>query len=219
MKIQLIIFIVLMAAMPVLAQESAVREGNKLYREGKFDEAIAAYDKAIEKDPANLTASYNRANALAKKGDKAAAGQDYAKLIDKSANLVSEPSRKEQSASAIRERAWYDKGVLHQQEQQLDESILAWKEALKLDPEDKIARENLQKALREKKEQEKKQQDQQQQQQKQPRQEQKQQPPPQSKLTQKQVEQLLKAMEQKEKEVQKKLQQRSGGPNKPDKDW
>lgn len=43
--------------------------------------------------------------------------------------------------------------MLHQQQQQLDESILSWMEALKLDPEDTQARENLQKALREKKQQ------------------------------------------------------------------
>ncbi|HQD09234.1 MAG TPA: tetratricopeptide repeat protein [Flavihumibacter sp.] len=195
------------------AQTNAVREGNQLYRAGKFDEAIKKYDEAIVANPDDLTASYNRANALAKKGDKTAAREAYTKLLETAG------SAKENTGT--RERALYDRGVLEQQDKQLEESIKSWKEALKLDGTDTLARENLQKALREKKKQDE--QKQQQQPQKQPQQkdkkDQKQPPPPQSKLNQKQVEQLLKALEQKEKEVQKKLQQRSSGANKPDKDW
>ena len=150
---------------------------------------------------------YNRSNTLAKKGDKAAAMEGYDKLIAEGRD------------AAIRQRSYYDKGVLHQQQQQLDESISAWKSAVILDPEDKMARENLEKALREKKKQEQKK-DEQKKDQKDKKEQDKPRPEPQqSKLNQKQVEQLLKALEQKEKEVQKKLQQRTASPNHPEKDW
>lgn len=203
----LMILTVIVLAEKTGAQTSAIREGNKLYKEGKFDEAMAAYDRAVKKNPADITAMYNRSNAQAKKGDKAAAMEGYDKLIADTHD------------ASILQRSYYDKGVLHQQQQQLDESIDAWKSALKIDPDDKLTRENLEKALREKKKQE-----QQKEEQKKDKQDKKEQnkpkpEPQQSKLNQKQVEQLLKALEQKEKEVQKKLQQRTASPNHPEKDW
>lgn len=191
----------------VSAQSPAIREGNKLYKEGRFDEALAAYEKATAKNPDDATAMYNRSNTLAKKGDKAGAMAGYEQLIT---------AAKE---AAIRQRSYYDKGVLHQQQQQLDESIDAWKSALKLDPEDSLARENLEKALREKKNQEQKKDDKKKDQKDKKDQDKPKPEPQQSKLNQKQVEQMLKALEQKEKEVQKKLQQRAASSSHPEKDW
>ncbi|MFT4023703.1 MAG: tetratricopeptide repeat protein [Flavihumibacter sp.] len=207
MKRWFLVITCLMTAVLAFAQSPVVREGNLLYRGGKFDEAIKKYDEAIAADPADLTASYNRANALAKKGDMAAARDEYNKLLEKAGTP--------KDNSATRERALYDRGVLEQKDKQLEECIRSWKDALLLDATDTLARENLQKALREKKQQD----EQKQQQQQKDKKDQQQPPPQQSKLNQKQVEQLLKALEQREKEVQKKLQQRGSGPNKPDKDW
>lgn len=185
------------------AQLPAVREGNKYYREGNFEEALKAYDKAVTTNPADPTAMYNRSNALVKKGDASAALGGYEEVIEKGKD------------KKLTQQSWYNKGVVHQQGKELDKSIDAWKIALKLDPEDKQARENLQKALREKKQQQQQQPKDQQQKQ----QEQQKPQPQQSKLNQKQVEQLLKALEQKEKEIQKKLQQKGPGVNRPEKDW
>lgn len=196
----------LVLSLGLAAQSPAISEGNKLYREGRFDAALEAYKKALDKQPDNATAAYNRSTALAKKGDKEAAMKGYEDLLA----TTKEP--------AVLQRAYYSKGVLHQQSQQLDESIAAWKAALKLDPDDKETRENLEKALREKKQQEQQKQQQQKQQQNKKDQE-KPKPEPQNKLNQKEVEQLLKALEQREKEVQKKLQQREASSSQPEKDW
>ncbi len=206
MKGSAFLFVLLIVCSRAGAQSSHLREGNKFFREGKYDEAVDRYNKALEENPADLTAMYNRSNALAKKGDKAAAMEGYEKLIQSGKD------------PRILEKAYYDKGVLHQQQQQLDESILSWIEALKLDPEDAQARENLQKALREKKQQQE--QEEKKQENKQKENKEKEKPRPQeSKLNKKQVEQLLKALEQKEKEVQKKMQQKGGSPTRPEKDW
>lgn len=208
MKPEIAIFILaLLAVMQADAQSPAMREGNKLYREGRFEEAVNVYEGILKQRPEDVTAMYNRSNALAKKGDKETAMSGYDKLVE----TVKEPK--------ILQRSWYDKGVLHQQAQQLDASIAAWKEALKLDPEDQQARENLQKALREKKQQQEEQKKEEPRDKKEQQKEQQKPQPQQSKLTQKQVEQLLKAMEQKEKEIQKKMQQRGGSPTQPEKDW
>lgn len=200
--------VVVLAALQAGAQQSGIREGNKLYREGRFEEAAKTYDAVLQKTPEDITAMYNRSNALAKKGDKAGAMAGYDKLVEMAKD------------GGVQQRSWYDKGVLHQQGQQLEESIAAWKEALKLDPEDVQARENLQKALRERKKQQEEEEKKKKDEPKDKKQQEKQQPQQkQSKLTQKQVEQLLKAMEQKEKEIQKKMQQRAASPSQPEKDW
>jgi Ca-activated chloride channel homolog len=200
------IFFALLCCTLVRAQSSAIREGNKLYKEGRYDEALAAYEKAAQKNKGDLTARYNRSNTLVKKGDKPAAMNAYEEL------LTDNPD------AAIKQRAYYDEGVLHQQQQQLDESIAAWKRALLLDPEDKMTRENLEKALREKKKQEQQQQEQKKEQEKKEQEKPKPQPQ-QNKLNKKQVEQLLKSLEQKEKEIQKKLQQHPPSVSQPEKDW
>ena len=102
-------------------------------------------------------------------------------------------------------------------QKKLDESIDAWKNALRLNPADNDARENLVKALLEKKKQEqqatteqkrpegkkkedKKTEQDQNQQDNNPR-------PQQSKLTKQQVEQYLRSLEQREKDVQDKMNQ------------
>jgi Ca-activated chloride channel homolog len=201
-----VLFFALLFCTAVTAQSSATREGNKLYKEGRYDEALAAYDKAAQKNKDDLTARYNRSNTLAKKGDKPEAMKGYEQLITDSRD------------AAIKQRAYYDKGVLHQQQQQLNESIAAWKSAILLDPEDKMTRENLEKALREKKRQEQQQQEQKKEQEKKDQEKPKPQPQ-QNKLNKKQVEQLLKSLEQKEKEIQKKLQQHPPSVSQPEKDW
>jgi Ca-activated chloride channel family protein len=208
MKSLVIGMAILSFAVRVKAQSPQIREGNKLYKEGRYEEAVLQYEEALKKNPDDFTAIYNRSNALAKKGDKAGAMEGYEKIIQKGKD------------PRLVEKAYYDKGVLHQQQQQLDESILAWMEALKMDPEDKEARENLQKALREKKQQQEKEEEKEKEEKKDKKEEkEKEKKPQQSKLNKKQVEQLLKALEQKEKEVQKKMQQKGGSPSRPEKDW
>jgi tetratricopeptide (TPR) repeat protein len=214
-KIFCITPVAICSAITLFGQSAELRSGNKLYKEGKYDGAVAEYDKAVKKSPADITAMYNRSNALARKGDKEAALESYDRLIA------------EGKDPKIVERALYDKGVLHQQLQQLDQSIDAWKSALRLDPDDQQARENLEKALREKKrqqeEKEKQEKEQKPKDKKEKDKDKEQQPKPQqqqqSRLNQQQVEQLLRALEQKEKEVQKKMQQKTASPNKPEKDW
>lgn len=116
-------------------------------------------------------------------------------------------------------------------QKKLEESIDAWENALKLDPDDNEARENLVKALLEKKNKDQQQNnknDKQNKKQKQDKQQQKQQQnqqdnhpkPQQSKLSPQQVEQYLRSLMQREKDVQDKMNQnKTAAPNQPDKDW
>jgi tetratricopeptide (TPR) repeat protein len=180
-----------------------IKQGNDLYKLKEYDPAKAAYGDALAKDSANTTAKFNLANTsyrLAKPDD---AIQSFDQLAAK------------YSLSDDKARAFYNKGVVLSNQKRLEESIDAYKNALRQDPNDKEARENLQKALAElkkktpppKKEDQKK---------KQQNKKQHEQP----KMNPKEAEQKLQLLEQKEKELQQRMQQQksktgSGG----SKDW
>jgi tetratricopeptide (TPR) repeat protein len=126
-----------------------------------------------------------------------------------------------------RQTAYYNKGVAEIRQKKLEESIEAWKNALRLNPADSDARENLVKALLEKKKQDQQQNKKDQKdkkpkedKQKQDQQKDNQPKPQQSKLTKQQVEQYLRSLEQREKDVQDKMNQnKNHSLSQPDKDW
>jgi Ca-activated chloride channel family protein len=204
----LFIVIIVLAGMQVRAQKTdeIIQQGNVLYKAQQYEQAETKYNAVLKNDPSNPTARFNLGNAVFRRGVKSEA----IKIFD---GLGADGK-----TAADRSRAWYNKGVVLSSQKSLEESIEAYKNALRQDPNDTEARENLQKALLElkkkeppkKKEDDKKKKPQQQQQKKQP----------QPKMSPKEAEQRLKLLEQKEKEVQERLQKeksKSGGGNA--KDW
>lgn len=193
-------------------EKAMIKEGNDAYKKADYPAATQSYGKVVEKNPANATAQYNLGNALYKSEKTEEAIAAY----DKSATQLSKPVEKS--------NAYYNKGVVLQNNKQLPECIDAYKNALKLDPNNEDARQNLQKALQqqkkedEKKDKEKKNSDNDQ---KQKNEDQQQQPKPQqSRLTKKDAEEKLKALMQKEKNLQDKLRKVNvSAPDKPEKDW
>ena len=184
--------------------EQSVREGNVFYRQQQFEKAGGAYQKALNTDPANAKAKYNLANTLQKQGKQEEAIKGYSEL----AATVKE---KEQQANAF-----YNKGVVLSGQKKLEESIDAYKNALRRNPADKEARENLQKALLELKKKNPPKKEEKKDPKKQQQKKQQQQP----KMSPKEAEQRLKLLEQKEKEVNQRLQKeksKSGGSQV--KDW
>lgn len=186
--------------------EEFIRVGNERYKKQEFSQAATEYNKAVEADPSAIIAKFNQANAVYKQDQKV----DAAKLFS---GVIKEAAEKD-----MRNKAWYNKGVILSQQKNLEESIEAYKNALRNDPLDKEARENLQKAMLElkkkppppKKEDKKK--DNKQEQQKEKKK--------QSKMSPKEAEQRLKLLQQKEKEVQQRLQKEKNktGGSQP-KDW
>jgi len=140
------------------------------------------------------------------------------------------------STVADKEKTFYNKGVVLQNNKKLPECIEAYKNALKIDPNDEDARQNLQKALvqqkqqqqqqkQDKKDNQKKKEPKQDQdkkdQQKQKDQDKNNEPKPQpSKISKQDAEEKLKALMQQEKNLQDKLRKvNTASPNKPEKDW
>ena len=194
-----------------------IRKGNRYYKEQKFDESEKQYQQALQQSPNNAAANYNLGNTQFRKNSFDDAAKSYETTIAHS------------NDNGIKEKSFYNKGVATIKQKKLEESIASWKDALKLNPADDEARDNLQKALMEQKNKQqqkdnKKQEDKKQDNKKQEdkKQDQKQQEPQQqkSRLTKQQVEQLLKALQQKEKDVQDKMNQNKMKTlSQPEKDW
>lgn len=195
--------------------EALIRQGNRFYNKQDYDQSLNHYEKALKKSPANPDARFNQGDALYRKNDFEKAAASYDDVLQSRAD------------PDTRENAYYNKGVAMIRQKKLEESIDAWKNALRLNPTDSAARDNLVKALLEKKKQE--QQNKKDQPEKKPKDNKQKQDnqqndnrpkPQQSKLTKQQVEQYLRSLEQREKDVQDKMNQnKNHSLSQPDKDW
>ena len=135
------VLLLLFAATAAVAQTDRqyVTSGNKLFRNGQFDQAEVAYRKAIEKNPRNPQAHYNLGNALmAQKKDSAAV-----QSLQKSTELETSKIRKAM--------AFHNMGVVCQQHKMYGEAIEAYKSALRLNPKDDATRYNLELCKRQQK--------------------------------------------------------------------
>jgi len=181
--------------------ERIIQKGNESYKRKEYPMAEAAYNEVLTQDPNNNTAKYNKAAALYRQTKP-----------DESIKVLEDLAFKTEETD-IRAKSYYNKGAILSAQKKLEESIEAYKNALRQNPDDKEARENLQKALIELKKKNPPKKDDK----KQP---QKQQQKPQPKMNQKEAEQRLKLLEQKEKEVQERLQKEKSktGGGQP-KDW
>lgn len=200
---------VLMAATSFAQEASHVIAGNKLYRQKKFDKALPEYLKAKEANAADPVVNYNLGNAYF----RSTKFEDAARSFDNS--IAVSPD------SALKQNGFYNKGVALSKQNKLEESIEAYKMAVRLNSDDEDARVNLQKALLElKKKNPPPPPDKKEQKKPNPQQNKNQrQQPPKSNLSRKQVEQLLKALQQREQQVQQKMQQRNRSAGQQEKDW
>ncbi|MBA2500624.1 MAG: tetratricopeptide repeat protein [Chitinophagaceae bacterium] len=178
--------------------ESHIAKGNDFFQQQQYAEAEDEYRKALGADGNNAKAQYNLAATLVRQDKLTEAQNIYAQLI-------------ELDDAGIRASSFYNQGVIHTRQKKLEESIESYKYALRNNPDDNEARDNLQKALQELKKQSSSNDNQQ---------NRKQQQKPQSKMSQKEAEQKLKLLEQKEKAAQERLQKNKerGGSSLP-KDW
>ena len=169
--------------------EKIIQTGNDFYKQQQYDAAAPEYQKAIDKDPSNSIVKFNLASTLSKQGKQ----EEAVKAFTEIANNTKE--------TELKAKAYYNKGAILSRQKKLEQSIDAYKNALRQNPDDKEARENLQKALLElKKKNPPKKQDKKNKQDQQPKKQ------PQPKMSRKEAEQRLKLLEQKEKEVQQRLQ-------------
>ncbi|SDC69510.1 tetratricopeptide repeat protein [Niabella drilacis] len=137
------LFLLSLITLPLLAQNGSdlVKKGNDYYREGKMNDAVKAYDKAIQ-GPHQYIALLNKGNALYR-----------LKKYDDAVKTYQQAAASANTDTGLRSAAFYNTGVVYSSQNKLEESIEAYKNALRLNSNDVKARENLQKALLEKKKQ------------------------------------------------------------------
>ena len=220
MKYKLLAFIMtLVPFVNISAQKEArnVKEGNKQYVAQKFTEAQKFYEQGIADNSDSYSANFNLGNSLFRQKKYKEALEQY----QKAATLTKE---KKEIASAF-----HNVGNALMEEKNYEKSVEAYKNSLKANPKDDDTRYNLavaQYLMKKQQEQQKQQQQQQkqeqqqqqkQEQQQQQKQEQKQQQQP--KMQQEQIEQILKALEQDERDVQERRKIQMGQRSKTDKEW
>ncbi|MCD2425175.1 tetratricopeptide repeat protein [Niabella pedocola] len=137
------VYLLHLIALPLLAQDgsSFIKQGNEYYKEGKMEEAVKAYDKAMD-GPQKYTALMNKGNALYRLKKQDEAIKTYAQV-----------ATSRQTSDELRAGAYYNTGVVYSNQNKLEASIEAYKNALRFNSNDTKARENLQKALLERKKQ------------------------------------------------------------------
>ena len=107
-----------------------VREGNRLYGEEKYDEANNKYRDALVNNPENPIIHFNIGDAQYKKTKYEEAMKDFEKSLS-SDNIL------------LQSKSYYNLGNSLYRMGKLPESILAYTQALKLNPDDEDAKYNL----------------------------------------------------------------------------
>lgn len=153
--------LILMLASPVMLQaqsdRSEVRAGNREFKKGEFREAELDYKRALEEDSTSVTAKYNLGNALYKTESYSEA-ELYLKGLGDSLKSV--------SASKASD-CFHNSGNLALKQKKYQEAVDAYKESLRLEPDNFETKSNLayaQKMLKEQQQQQQQQQNQQDQQ-------------------------------------------------------
>jgi len=127
---------ILLVAMTLHAQvNSLLKDGNKAYKEKKYAQAQQSYEKALEKQKDSYDANFNKGDALFQEKKYKEAESSFQQAI----NLAKNKREKEEG--------YYNLGNSYLQQEDLDQSISAYKNALKLKPDDLYAKNNLSVAL------------------------------------------------------------------------
>jgi tetratricopeptide (TPR) repeat protein len=113
------------------ADKKYIRKGNKQYEKGSYSESEILYRKANDKNYGSSDATFNIGDALYKQKKYEDAGKQF---IENSSQ-VNEPGKKAASL--------YNLGNSLLEANKLQESIEAYKNALKIDPSNKEAKYNL----------------------------------------------------------------------------
>ena len=148
--------LILMLASPVMLQaqsdRSEVRAGNREFKKGEFREAELDYKRALVEDSTSITAKYNLGNALYRTESYSEA-ELYLKGLGDSLKSVS-PSRASD--------CFHNSGNLALKQKKYQEAVDAYKESLRLEPDNFETKSNLAYAQKMLKEQQQQQQQQQQ---------------------------------------------------------
>lgn len=122
-------------------ERNLIADGNKLYKEKRFAEAEVKFRKALEANAASETAAFNLAASLIRQGGNPSADSED-KTMKEARQLLSALSQGAKDAR-LAELAAYNLGNLDYNAQQYQQSIEMYKNALRRNPDNDKARQNL----------------------------------------------------------------------------
>ena len=138
--------------MPVMAQGKApkmtkqervaLRNGNKLYEKKRYAEAEVEYRKALQANPASEKAQFNLATALMRQGSATAKQDDENNPMKQAEGLLTNLAKNSQD-KRLRGKACYDLGNIAYSRQDYGKAVEFYKHALRCNPDDDQARDNL----------------------------------------------------------------------------
>jgi Ca-activated chloride channel family protein len=220
------VFIFFLIGQPSFAQSGErklIRDGNKLYKEKKYSDAEVAYKKSLGLNKASVPGNYNLGNAYYKQGKYDEAAKQYESVIsDREINDKNKSATLHNIGNSLLEAKKYP------------ESIEAFKNALKLNPKDNDTRYNLayaQSMLQQQQQQKQQQQNkndqnknqdkknQQKQEQQKQEKDQKQAQQNKKEISKEDAEKILQALNNDEKNTQKKLVKKEGTKVQVEKEW
>lgn len=122
-------------------ERNYIREGNKFYEDKRYADAEVSYRKALEENAASQTAMYDLALSLIRQSGSADPNSGNNPLAE-AQSLLQNVAQVAQDASLV-ENAFYNLGNIAFNSQQYDQAINMYKGALRKNPDNDKARENL----------------------------------------------------------------------------
>ena len=152
------------AATPAAAQNKApkmtkqertcLRNGNKFYEKKRYAEAEVEYRKALQANPSSEKAQFNLATALMRQGSVTAQENDDKNPMKQAEGILTNLAKGAQDKQ-LRGKASYDLGNIAYGRQDYGKAVEFYKQALRCNPDDEQARQNLRLAQLKKQDQDK----------------------------------------------------------------
>ena len=139
-------------SVPAVAQNKApkmtkqervcLRNGNKLYEKKRYAEAEVEYRKALQANPASEKAQFNLATALMRQGSVTSQENDDKNPMKQAEGILTDLAKGAQDKQ-LRGKACYDLGNIAYGRQDYGKAVEFYKHALRCNPDDDQARQNL----------------------------------------------------------------------------
>ncbi len=134
MLASLIVLVVLIVSACSPEAQRYNQKGNEHFKEGAFEEAVAEYDRAQVDEPDAAQPYYNEANVY--------------NLMRQPEEVLSQTEQAIKTAEPdLASNAWYNLGNVYFDVEQWPQSVEAYQDALRLNPNDSDAKHNLELAL------------------------------------------------------------------------
>lgn len=117
-------------------EKKYIRDGNKNYSDGKYEDAEKSYQKALEKNAGSFHGKFNKADALYRQQKFEEAAQQFGSIASA------------ENDKNLKAQAFHNLGNSLLQSQKLKECVDAYKNALRNNPGDEDTRKNLAYAMK-----------------------------------------------------------------------